>query len=155
MANRRTLLRPLNCLALLLVLCLGPLCFSESVVVQVLNSRDGTPIPDQFVTMQLRNASAKTVMALNSRTDSNGKAHFLLPQTQPETLNVEVQLSAPALHCTCQTLVNTESVIREGLIVVSRRIRNSKLSAPVQPAPGHIVFLARPSSLLEKVLFDY
>jgi hypothetical protein len=154
MANQRTFLRPLNCLALFLVLCLGPLCFGESVVVQVLNGMDGTPVRDQFVTMQLRNASAKTVMALNSRTDSNGKAHFLLPQTTPESLNVEVQLSAPALHCTCQTLVKTEAVIREGL-VVSRRIRNSRLSAPIQPAPGHIVFVARPSSLLEKVLFDY
>jgi hypothetical protein len=143
----------MQCLAILLVLCLGPLCFGESVVVQVLNGRDGTPVPDQFVTMKLRNANATTMVALNSRTDANGEARFQLPQTLPTALDVEVALTQPGLHCPSHLLGNTERVMHDGLMVAAR-MHGSKLSAPIQTAPGHIVFVARPSLLLEKVLFE-
>jgi hypothetical protein len=152
MANRQIFLRAVQSLALLLVLCLCPLCFGESVVVQVLHGRDGTPVPDQLVTMQLRFANATSVMALNSRTDSNGEAHFRLPPATPETLEVEVNFAPNALHCSCRVLANTETVMREGLIVAGRT-RGYKLSSPIQATPGHIVFVARPAVLLEKVLF--
>jgi hypothetical protein len=152
MANPRFLLRPLNCLAILLALCLCPLCFGESLVVQVLNGKDGKPLPDQYVAMQLHFPSTDTTMALNARTDANGEARFQLPKTPPDTLEVEVELSQPGLRCPYHVHSSMESVMHEGLKVVGR-IRASKLAAPIQPAPGHIVFVARPSLLLEKVLF--
>jgi hypothetical protein len=150
MAIQPILLRPLHCLAIFLVLCLGPLCFGESVVVQVLNGRDGKPVPD--VTLQLRFANATNTMVMNFRTDSNGEARFQLPQATPESLKVEVAFTSSGLHCPCRVLADAETVMRQGL-TVARRARGSKLFAPIQPAPGHIVFVARPVGRLESILF--
>jgi hypothetical protein len=68
-------------------------------------------------------------------------------------MEVEVTVTQTGLHCSRHILVKSETVAHQGLMVVGRT-RSSKLSAPIQPVPGRIVFVARPSSLLEKVLFD-
>jgi hypothetical protein len=152
MANPRILLRPLNCLAIFLALCLCPLCFGESVVVQVLNGRDGAPVADQFVTMHLHFANSNTMMTLNTKTDTHGDARFQLPHITPESLEVEVELTQPGLHCPYHVHGRMQSVMSEGLMVTAR-MHGSRLSAPIQTAPGHIVFVARPSGRWETVLF--
>jgi len=152
MANPRIL--PLHCLAILLALCLCPLCFGETVVVQVLNGRDGKPVTDQLVAMQLHFPNTDTMMGLNARTDANGEAHFQLPKTTPERVEVEVEVefTQVGLHCPYHVHGTMQSVMSEGLMVAAR-MRDPKLSAPIQTSPGHIVFVARPSVRWQTVLF--
>lgn len=152
MANPRILLRTLNCLAVVLALCLCPLCFGESVIVRVLNGSDGKPVADQFVTMQLHFAKPGTMMTLNVKTDDKGEARFQLPNLTPESLEVELELSHAGLHCPHHVFSSTESVMHQGLMIAAR-VHGSKLSAPIQTAPGHIVFVAQPSVRWETVLF--
>ncbi len=121
-------------LTLALVLCLAPLCFGEMMVVKVLNGSDGAPVV--------------------RKTDSSGEARFPMPEVKPETLGVEVHFTARGLHCSCRVQTQTETVVREGLIV-SPRIRHPKTPSAIQASPGNIVFVARPTSFLEKVLYEY
>ena len=135
-----------------LVLCLAPLCFGEMMVVKVLNGSDGAPVSDQFVTVEFR--SGKTATVDVRKTDSSGEARFPMPEVKPETLGVEVHFTARGLHCSCRVQTQTETVVREGLIV-SPRIRHPKTPSAIQAGPGNIVFVARPTSFLEKVLYEY
>jgi len=154
MANQSILQRAMQCLAIVLALSLSSLCFGEAVVVQVLNGKDGHPVPEQPVTMQLGYANSKYTMVLTQTTDANGEARIQLPPARPETLEVHVDLAHTPddLQCWCRVLAKTETVMREGLKVAGRS-RTSKSSAPIQPTPGRIVFVARPSSHLVTILF--
>src|SRR5208282_1693342 len=150
MANQPILARPLNCLALFLVLCLAPLCFGESVIVQVLG-KDGQPIPNQDVTFGFRHEKLSPPVVRTERTDRNGEARIVLPQLKPKTLDVEVNFTLSDMRCSCRAHADTETVLREGLQIVSRS-RGFRSPAPDHPTPGHIVFVARPASHSETIL---
>jgi hypothetical protein len=158
MATNRNRFRVLKCLAIWMVLSFASMCFGESVVIQVLSRKDGQPLSGKVVTMEFR--YAKTAgrenqdIALNLRTDSNGEVEFQMPSARPEFLAVLVDLNPSGLHCSCRVLASTETVLREGLTVADRT-RAANTSAPVQSAPGHILFVARPPTLLEKVIYGY
>lgn len=159
MENPRFLLRATKYLAIFVLLLLAPLCFAEcprcfgdSVVVQVL-ANDGQPVPEQTVTFELRYKKLDYTMVKNQRTDSNGEARIQLPPAaRPESLAVDVNFTPDDLHCSCRVHADTETVMLKGL-TVDGRPRNVKLSAPVPSAPGRIIFVARPSTHWEKVLF--
>jgi hypothetical protein len=153
MANQPTVLHAPTCLAILVMLFLCPLCFAQSVTVRVVDTT-GQPISDQVVTAHFLFANPANDRAFNQRTDANGEALLQLPQPTPEAMDVEVGLVQTNLHCSCRVLAKTERVMREGLTIAGRT-RGVKSSKPIPPTPGHIIFVARPPSLLEKVLFDY
>jgi hypothetical protein len=154
---QRIILPAVKCLALLLVLSLAPLCFGESVVVEVLNGGNGQPVPGQVVTMSFHYAKVEGakdhVVVVSRSTGEDGAALFAMPSGGPEILEIAVNLKAAFLHCSCRAVTSTESVTREGLML-SSRILGSKSSVPTPQKPGHVIFVARPAKLFEKVLFD-
>ena len=158
MRKHPVLLRAGKWLALAMVLCLAPLCFGESMVVKVLNGSDGGPVADQLVIVEFRSkmsAGEETRKILVRRvTDPSGEALIPVPLIKLEDLNIQVNFSAKGMHCSCRVQTEIETVIREGLIV-PHRARLAKTSHPIQAGPGHIVFVARESSLLEKIVFEY
>ena len=160
MATKRFIQRALKGMAVIAVLCLGPLCFAESVVVRVVNM-NGEPLGEQPVTMQLRYGKTATgedrIIVLRYITDLSGEADFQLPLAKPQALGVDVQFAAKGLHCSCRVVTQTDTVIREGITVVHRAhgSKTSPTSPTIQPRPGQIVFIARPASLFQKVMYDY
>jgi hypothetical protein len=157
-ATKQFIQRALKGMAVLAVLCLGTLCFGETVVVRVISGVEGLPLSGQPVTMQLRYGKTATEEAhtilLRYTTDFSGEAEFPLPLAKPQALNVDVKFEAKGLRCSCRVLTETETVLREGL-TVANPAHGSKTPAVVKPRPGQIVFIARPSSFLQKVIYDY
>ena len=151
MASRRTLLRALQCLAILAVISFAPVCLGESVFVQVVNGKSGKPVANEPVAVQLTYAATPTEegysVTQRYMTDSNGQVEVPLPWFNPESLEVQISLSR-GLHCPSRVLAKTATVLHTGLTVAGR---SRSKSAPI---PGHIVFVARPSNFLEKVLYD-
>jgi hypothetical protein len=159
MGTKPIRLRALHCLALWMVLSLGPFCFGEMphpLVVRVLNGRDGQRLAGQLVTLHLSFGKASGVehnLVLVYQTDSNGEVRVPMPEITPENLDVAVTLKANDLHCPRHVFTRIETVMREGLMVASHsRTRNP---STMQAAPGEIVFVARPPGILEKMLYDY
>ena len=151
MANQRILLRPLNCLAVSLVLCLTPLCFAESVVVQVLGN-DKQPVPHQEVTLELRYETLGRPTVRNQSTDLKGEARIELPEGfRSKSLAVEVNFTPDDQHCSCRVRADVDTVMREGLTVVTPA-HGSKSAEPIQPTPGHIIFVAQPATSSEAEL---
>jgi hypothetical protein len=148
MANQRTLPRPLNCLAISLILCLTPLCFAESVVVQVLGN-DKQPVPHQQVNLELRYETLGRPTVRNQTTDLKGEARIELPEDfKSKSLAVQVNFTPDDQHCSCRVSANIDTVMREGLTVVTPAL-DSQSRAPSQPTPGRIVFVARPATPTE------
>ena len=155
MAKPSVLLRAAKCLALAAVLWLAPSCFGELVVIKVLNGGNGAGVANQLVTVQLRYAKSagKPNDIQIQRTDSDGEMRFLVHDIRPESLDVKIDFDGKGLKCSCRVKAEPETVLREGLVVGRGSL--PKNSPPIQAEPAHIVFIARPSSFLEKVMYEY
>src|ERR1700692_3105551 len=157
MGTKPTRLLPVDCLALWMLL-FGSLCFGQvahPIIVRVLNGKDSTPIAGQIVIMHLRVGKAsgdEHDIIVHYQTDSHGEVQ-ILSELAPENLDVMVSLQGNNLHCPRHVLVKTSTVIREGLMVASHG--RGLNSSTIQAAPGEIVFVARPLSALEKVVYGY
>ena len=155
MAKPSVMLRAGKCLALAIVLCLAPACFGELVVIKVLNGANGAGVANQLVTVQLRYAksSGKRNDIQISRTDSDGELRFLVRDIRPESLEVNVQVEEKGLRCSCRVKTEPETVLRKGLVVSRGSLR--KTAPAVEAQPAEIVFIARPSGFLEKMMYEY
>ena len=147
MGTHRIIRPSLKCLAFLLVLCLTPLCFGESVVVRILSEVDGEPLADQAVTARLLYGNKTEVLHLE--TNSGGEAFIEMPKEKPQSLNVSVKVSLDDYSCTCRILADTDTVLREG-VATDGHGRSLKL---VTQAPKQIIFLARPASIRKRMIY--
>lgn len=155
MAKPSVMLRAGKCLALATVLWLAPACFGELVVIKVLNGANGAGVANQLVTVQLRYAksSGKRNDIQIARTDSDGELRFLVREIRPESLEVNVQVEEKGLRCSCRVKTEPEAVLREGLVVSRGNLQ--KTAPAVEAQPAEIVFIARPSSFLVKMMYEY
>ena len=136
--------------ALALVLLLCPVCFAQSVRVRVINGKDGRPLPKQAISVQFfYEKPAKVSPPLHLETDSNGEAQFSIPEPTPAHLFVHVALTNEYWHCACGFMGDTETVVHKGVVEAPPK-------APIAPAnrePGQIVFVARPFTFVERLLY--
>lgn len=151
------IMRPTFQLAVALLFSLTSGCLGEVVKVRVLDASNGHPVPQQQVNFQFLDEAIPSQThirssALNLTTDKNGEASLSLPAPTPKTLSVQIELTSGKWHCGCWFFGSTQAVLRQGFLESAAAKRTSSSSSSV-PAPGEIVFLARPYSFLEKLLY--
>ena len=147
MGNKRLIRRALICLAGVVVLCLAPLCFGETVIVRVLGEADGEPLVRQAVTVRLHYGNKTTVV--HELTDFSGEATIDLSRIKPEALSVSVKLDTDYYSCTCRVKADTDTVLSKGLA----RDGHGKSLKLFNDAPKEIIFLARPASIRKRLIY--
>lgn len=149
---------PFRCLALLLLWSVGLYCQAASVRIQILNSKNGEPLQKQQIAVSfLYDASGRIPTGypaiMHLETDVNGNAQLSLPEPAPQHIGITVHLTSEHWHCVCLALAETQNVIQEGVIVgrvgSQLRIRGQIVKAK----PGEVLFLARPFTFLERLLY--
>ena len=92
---------------------------------------------------------AKVSPSFHLENDSNGEPRFNIPEPTPAHLFVHGALTYEYWHCTCVFMGPTEAVVHKGVVEAPPK-------APIalaNPEPGHIVFVARPFTFVEKLLY--
>jgi hypothetical protein len=97
---------------------------------------------------------AKYDATLHLETDTNGEAQFSLPDPAPAHLAAQLHLTSEHWHCACMVLATTEDLIQKG-IVESHRSPNRKSDASDKAEPMEILFLPRPFTLFERMIYPF
>jgi hypothetical protein len=139
---------------------LGPLCLAQVVAIRVINAADGRPLQKQRVSVSLlyekgEKTPAKYDANLSLETDANGEAQFTLPEPAPRHLSAQVRLTSEHWHCGCGVLAATGEVIQKGIVGPLPRAESKKSAPPVKADPGEILFVARPLSFFERLLYPF
>jgi hypothetical protein len=142
-----------------LVLLVGPLCCTQTVTIQVINYADGCPLQNQKVSVSLlceerERTPAKFQTNLTLLADPNGEAHFTIPEPVPPHISAQVRLTSEHWRCGYQVVAATRDVVGSG-IVGPLPGAESKRAAAVKANPRQILFLARPLSFLERLLYPF
>jgi hypothetical protein len=134
-----------------LVLC--HVCIAQTVRVRVIND-DGRPLPKQAIFVQFFSEKPANISPpLHIETDANGEAQFNISESRPENIDVRLALTSEHWHCLCWVMVGTEKLLREGIVQISpTKVPNAPI-APANREPGQIVFIARPFTFFEKLLY--
>jgi len=149
-----------RCIALICLLSIGPCCYAQAVTIRVINSNDGSPLRNQQVSVSLLYDRGEAQPAnyngnLSLETDANGEAHFVLPGPAPTHISAQVRLAPSHWRCGCGVLVATEELIRNGTVGPLPAAESGKSAAPVKAVPGEILFVARPLSFWERLLYPF
>ncbi|HLZ49200.1 MAG TPA: hypothetical protein VKP61_00480 [Candidatus Acidoferrum sp.] len=148
-------------LALVLLLWLGPACLAGEVTIRVINANDGRPLINQPVSISLLYEKGETTPAkydanLSLKTDANGEVRFVLPNPAPAHMAAQVRLTSEHWHCGCMVLAITQEVIQKGIVDSAASASESRKSpALVKAVPGEILFVARPLSFWERLLYPF
>jgi hypothetical protein len=145
-------------LALILPLWLGPACLAESVTIRVINASDGRPLQNQEVSVSLlyekgQAAPTKYDANLALRTDAAGQVTFVVPAPAPAHISAQVRVAPSRWRCGCGVLVATQELIRDGVVGPLPAADTGKSPAPFKAAPGEILFVARPLSFWERLMY--
>lgn len=140
------------CMGISVLVCLAPWCFAQTVTIRVINGKNGHPLSGQGVAISLlydgsEKAPADYVAQLSLKTDDNGEAHFRLPEPPPAHIAASVRIDWSRWRCPCNLLDSTRDVVQLG--VVRAEGSNKGLS---KPRPCEILFVARPLSLIYRLL---
>jgi len=147
-------------LACALVLCLGPFCLAQEVKIRVINAANGRPLEKQAVSVSFlydkkydKEIPAKYDAALSLETDANGEVHFKLPEPAPVHFSALARVDWSRWRCACWVLGSTDDLVHKG-IMSSVAAKDPKKSAELfQASPGEILFVARPLSFVERLLY--
>ena len=139
------------------LLSAGPLCVGQTIRIRIINGSNGHPLLKQPVSVSLlyekaEKAPAKYEALLRLETDTNGVALFTLPDLAPAHLSAGAHLTSEHWQCGCAAplLVDTKDVIQNG--VVAGREFSSRATS-VKAEPGEIIFVARPFTFFERLLY--
>jgi hypothetical protein len=148
-------------LAFVLMACLGPPCYAQTVTVRVINANDHRPLRNQLVRVALLYDKGETTpqkfeAELSFQTDANGEAHFAFPEPPPAHIDVRVRVERGRWHCGCLLLAVTQDIMNRG-IVESAASANELERSPdlVKGVPGEIRFVVRPASFWERLLYPF
>jgi hypothetical protein len=144
--------------ALLLLPFMNTACFSQTVVIRIINVTNKHPVRKQRVYIwgisgklaldeeDERRARGKFKLLTNKIspelsliTDANGAAQFELPKPAPAYFYVRAVLSEPHWDCTCVERVSTEEVLQKGFVTLSVYADSWK-PKPIQPKSGEVLF---------------
>src|SRR6266566_2971480 len=140
---RGAIMRHMRAFICALVLC--HVCIAQAVKVRVINGYDGRPLPKRAVFVQFFSEKPANISSpLHIETDANGEAQFNISESRPENIDVRLTLTSEHWHCLCWVMVETEKVLREGIVQIPpTKVPNAPI-APANREPRQIVFIARP-----------
>jgi hypothetical protein len=129
------------------------------VRIRVINAKDGQPLKNQPITVSLLYekgekpaASSDAPLALD--TGANGEALLHLAEPVPAHLWAQVRLTSPYWRCACVALLATEDVLQKGATPDTTQSRESTAASP-KAQPGEILFIARPLTFMERILYPF
>ena len=135
----------------ILLFSLGLPCFAQSVRVRVITGENGHPLPKQAISVQfLKEKPANASPPLRLETDSNGEAHFAIPETVPARLDVRVTPKSENWHCACWMMADT-AVIHKGVVENAY----DQVKPPIPPPEaeaGSVFFVLRSYTWWERVI---
>lgn len=144
-------------LVCVLALWSGPFCFAcrgQAVTIRLINANDGRPLQKQPVSVTLfYGKGEKSPASLTFETDLNGEVHFDLLRPAPERLSAQVRLTSEHWRCGCGVVIPTKTLVEEGVIGPLPGGQSGLSTAPINAAPGQILFVARPLSFWERLLY--
>jgi hypothetical protein len=141
----------------LFALWFGSLCSAQVIRIRVVNAENGRPLQKQQISVSLlydkqKKSSTKNDNLLQLETGTNGDVEFTLPQPAPTHLSVRATLTSEHWRCGCWALASTEDLIENGATGdPGREVTVSGIL--VRPRLGEILFVARPLTLLERLLY--
>ena len=146
-------------LASFLLLWVEPSCVAQPLTIRVINAVDGRPLQKQKVSVSLLYEKGERTpprydTTLSLETDVNGEAHFRLPDPAPAHLSAQVHLPSEHWRCGCGILAVIQDLIQKGAVELPGGV-SKKSAASVKAAPGEIVFVARPLSFFERILYPF
>jgi hypothetical protein len=144
-------MRHMRAFAWILLLC--HVCVGQAVKVRVINGNDGRPLPRQTVSVEFFSEKPPRVSSpLHFETDSDGEAQFSVPEFTSE-IDVRLNLASKHWHCACWVMADTETVLRGGILQTPPTTAPNAPLPPPNMEPGQIVFIARPFTAFEKLLY--
>src|SRR6266853_4743202 len=152
---RRLMRRYFGYLFCFLVLGSHLSCFGQVISARVINAKNGHPLPKQHISISLLDEKGEKIETkqgalLELETDINGDAQFTLPEAAPAHLSARARLTSEHWRCGCWALVATQDVVQKGIVEGNELTTPAK---PVKAEPGEILFIARPLTFLERLLY--
>jgi len=98
-------------------------------------------------------APAKYDAVMRLETDVNGEAQLILPEPAPAHLGITVRLISEHWHWVCWHFVAAQDLIQRGIAVTEPSHESTRSSAAVKVEPGEILFVARPFTFFEELLY--
>jgi hypothetical protein len=125
---------------------------AQAVKIRVINSNNDRPLAKQSISVNLLYDTGQKVPAeyaanLLLEADVNGEAQFRLPEPTPAHLWVRLYLTSERWRCDCAALITTEGVLQKGIVKALLPANKAKAE------PGAILFLVRPFTFLERLLY--
>jgi hypothetical protein len=135
---------------IVLILATATASSAQRVTVRVINGKNGQPLGKESVVVQFLGTEA-ALPATNLQTDTNGEAHFVVPDPAPKSVSVRVALKSGQWRCGCALLADTKTVIEQGTLqtVTGRDVKG------VDRKAAQIVFVARPLTFGERLLYPF
>ena len=129
------------------ILLIAPPCLAQDVSVRVVSAADGHPLPKVPVFVR-HMATAQHDLRLE--TDRKGEARFVLPDSAPPYIRVDVSVSRTRWECGCFAEGYTADVMQKG-VVEAPAVRGKPHTAAgaLTAAPGEILIALRPLSFFE------
>jgi hypothetical protein len=137
---------------------LAPPVRAQTLTVRIVNARSGRPLRGETVTVALLYGRGQTPPAgypaiMNQQTDARGEARFLLPKRLPEHFSAQAQVDWSRWRCGCGILGSTRALLRRGVVGPVARTGLRKPAPPLKATPGEVLFVARPLSLFQRLLY--
>lgn len=132
-------------------------CFGQTLRVRILSPKDGQRLAKQEVSLSLlyyrgERTPVKYDAVVRLQTDVRGEAQFLLPQPYPSHFSVQATLSGP-WRCGCSAFGSTEDLLQKGVTIdLAHELGTSDA---MRAGPGEVVFVARPLTFFEKLLWPF
>jgi hypothetical protein len=134
----------------------APLCLGQTIRIRVVDDKTGHPLQKQPISISLlydksEKTPAKYDAALNLKTDERGESQFSLPEPAPAHLAAAVHLTSEHWFCGCIVLTTTQELIQKGI----EGPRYGESVNPIKVEPKEILFLPRPFTFFERLLYPF
>lgn len=146
---------------LIWVLALGfaQLGFGQTIKVRALNETTGRGLPRQSISISLWYEKGQIPPAhydrnISLETDAHGEARFNLPDPAPAHLAAQLRLTSEHWNCGCVILMSVEDLIQKGIVGPGPGTKSAR-SPSATPQPKEIMFLARPLTFFERIVYPF
>ena len=144
-------------LAWVLLASMGSICSGQVIKIRVLDIKNTHPLANLHVSLSLLYAKGEKAPAthdgvLDAKTDASGEAHFGLLEPAPVLISAFVELPSDLWRCGCSVPMRTQDVVDKGAVGPRPPKSSGKPAKLVRAAPGEIVLLVRPPTMVERIL---
>lgn len=142
----------------LFMLCVTPLSFAQTITIRAVDVTSGHSLKQYRATIWLLYtkqdaSSTKQVPELEIQSDSSGIIRFSLPEQVPQRLFIRLILKEGHWRCGSVEFADSQELIQKGIVGLSPSPKSNKTDVVVKAMPVEIVFLARPMTFFERLLY--